>query len=42
LKSIIESAQFTMESVATEVKPMKLDTKTFELPTGTKTEKSPY
>jgi len=42
LKSIIETAQFTMESVATEVKPMKLDTKTFELPTGIKTEKSPY
>jgi hypothetical protein len=42
LKSIIETAQFTMESVATEVKPMKLDKKTFELPTGIKTEKSPY
>ena len=42
LKSIIETAQFTMESVATEVKPMKLDTKTFELPTGIKTEKNPY
>jgi len=42
LKSVIETAQFTMESVATEVKPMKLDTKTFELPTGIKTEKSPY
>jgi len=42
LKSIIETAQFTMESLATEVKPMKLDTKTFELPAGIKTEKSPY
>lgn len=42
LKSIIENAQFSMESTATEVKPMKLDSKTFELPAGMKTEKSPY
>ncbi|MES2574453.1 MAG: hypothetical protein V4572_05895 [Bacteroidota bacterium] len=42
LKSIIDTAQFTMESTATEVKPMKLDSKTFELPAGVKTEKSPY
>jgi len=42
LKSVIETAQFTMESIATEVKPMKLDTKTFELPAGIKTDKSPY
>lgn len=42
LKLVIETFQFTMESVATEVKPMKLDTKTFELPTGIKTERSPY
>lgn len=42
LKLIIETAQFTMESVATEVKAIKLETKTFELPTGIKTEKSPY
>ncbi len=42
LKSIVETAQFTLESVAKEVKPMKLDTKTFELPAGIKTEKSPY
>lgn len=42
LKSIIETAQFTLESTATEVKPMKLDAKTFELPAGVKTEKSPY
>ncbi len=42
LKSVIETAQFTMESVATEVKAMKLDAKTFELPVGIKTEKSPY
>lgn len=42
LKSIIDVAQFTMESVATEVKPMKLDIKTFELPAGIKTDRSPY
>jgi hypothetical protein len=42
LKMIIDNQQFTMESIATEVKPMKLDTKTFELPSGIKTEKSPY
>lgn len=42
LKTIIETEQFTMESVATEVKPMKLDPKTFELPAGIKTEESPY
>ncbi len=42
LKSIVETAQFTMESVATEVKQMKLDASTFELPAGIKTEKSPY
>jgi len=42
LKSVIETAQFTIESIATEVKPMKLDTKTFELPAEIKTDKSPY
>ena len=42
LQSIMETAQFTIECIATEVKPMKLDTKTFELPAGIKTEKSPY
>lgn len=42
LKSIIETAQFTLESVATDIKPMKLDVKLFELPAGIKTEKSPY
>lgn len=42
LKSIIDTAQFTMESIATEVKPSKLDPKMFELPAGVKTEKSPY
>lgn len=42
LKSIIEIAVFTVESVATEVKPMKLDANIFELPEGIKTEKSPF
>ncbi len=42
LKSVIESQQFTMESVATEVKPMKLDGKSFQLPENAKTAKSPY
>ena len=42
LKSVIETAQFTLVSVATEVKPMKLDIKIFELPAAIKTEKSPY
>lgn len=42
LKSIIDTAQFSMESIATEVKPTKLDPKMFELPAGVKTEKSPY
>lgn len=42
LKSIIDTAQFTMESTATEVKPSKLDAKMFELPAGVQTAKSPY
>lgn len=42
LKSIIDTAQFTMESIAAEVKPKKLDSKLFELPIGIKTEKNPY
>ncbi|SHG10998.1 hypothetical protein SAMN05443549_10280 [Flavobacterium fluvii] len=42
LKSIIDTAQFTLESIATEVKPTKLDPKMFELPAGAKTAKSPY
>jgi hypothetical protein len=42
LKTIIETAQFTMESIAIEVKPMKLDSKIFELPAGIKTEKSSF
>jgi len=42
LKMIIDSPQFTLESIATEIVPMKLDDKIFELPAGSKIEKSPY
>jgi hypothetical protein len=42
LKMIIDNVQFTMESIATEVKPLKLDNTLFELPPGVKTVKSPY
>jgi len=42
LKTIIETPQFVLESVATEVKPMKLEKTFFELPAGAKTMKSPY
>jgi hypothetical protein len=42
LKIIIDSPQFEMESVATEIKPGKLDDKVFVLAPGIKTEKSPY
>lgn len=42
LKSIIETAQFTIQSVATSVTPMKLSQNLFELPAGMLTSKSPY
>jgi hypothetical protein len=42
LKIIIDNQQFTMECVATEVKPMKLEAKEFKLPENAKTGKSPY
>jgi hypothetical protein len=42
LKMIIEKAQFSMEITATEIKPMKLDNKEFQLPENAKTAKSPY
>jgi len=42
VKTIIETPQFTMETIAIEVKPMKLDDKLFILPADTKTSKSPY
>mgnify|MGYP000055868459 CR=1 FL=1 len=42
LKMSIDNPQFVMESVAVEVKPMKLDDEFFKLPPDIKTEKSPY
>jgi len=42
LKMIIDSPQFTLECIATEIVPMKLDDKLFELPAASKVEKSPY
>ena len=42
LKTVTETDQFTMVSIATEITPMKLDSKLFELPSGMETEKSPY
>jgi hypothetical protein len=42
LKMVIETAQFVIESTATEVKPLKLTKELFELPKGIQTEKSPY
>ena len=42
LKVIIDNQQFTMESVATVVNPLKLDDKEFQLPENAKTGKSPY
>jgi hypothetical protein len=42
LKVIIDNPQFTLESTATEVKPMKVDEKIFELPKDSKVEKSTY
>lgn len=42
LKSVIETAQFTLVSTATEVKPMKLSENDFKLPQDAKTAKSPY
>ena len=41
LKSVIDNSQYTIESVAVEIKPMKIDANFFELPVGTKTKKSP-
>ncbi len=42
LKMILENPQFTTISIATEIKPMKLEINSFELPIGVKTEKSKY
>ncbi len=42
LKSVIETQQFTLTSVAKEVKEMKIDDKELKLPENAKTAKSPY
>lgn len=42
LKLIVDNGQFTLESVATEVKETKLDKAFFDLPANSKTMKSPY
>ncbi len=42
LKSIIESPQFIVESVATEIAEMELEDKEFQLPKNAKPAKSPY
>jgi len=42
LKMTIDNPQFTLESVATDVTPMKLDSREFELPANAQTQKSPY
>lgn len=42
IKMIIANQQFSLESVATEIKPMKLASDLFQLPPDSKLEKSPY
>ncbi len=42
LKSIVDNEQFTLESIATEIKEMKLDNTLFQLPLNANTMKSPY
>jgi hypothetical protein len=42
LEMIIETAQLTLISIATEIKRMKLDQAMFVLPTGVRITKSPY
>jgi hypothetical protein len=42
LKSVIENAQFSLESTATSITEMKLDNSFFALPANSKTIKSPY
>lgn len=42
LKMMIETPQFSLESVATEVKPTTLDAKLFTIPADAKLEKSPF
>jgi hypothetical protein len=42
LKMTIQTPQFSLESVATEVKPTTLDAKLFTIPADAKLEKSPF
>jgi hypothetical protein len=42
LKMIIDNQQFVLECTAVEIKAMSLDDALFQLPAGTKLEKSPY
>ena len=42
LKRIVNTSYFTMECIATEVTPMKLDISLFELPEGVEVKKNPY
>lgn len=42
LKTVLETNMFTLESTATEIKPMQLDAQLFALPAGVKTQKSQY
>ena len=42
LKLVLDNAQFTLTSIAIEVKEMKLDDKEFQLPDNARTAKSPY
>lgn len=42
LKMILETEQFTLESLASSITPMTVDSKTFNLPNGVQVVKSPY
>jgi hypothetical protein len=42
LKTVVDNPQFTIESIATEIKPAKLDKALFVLPAGVGTAKNPY
>lgn len=42
LRIVMETQQFGLVCNAVEIQPMKLDSKLFELPVGSKLEKSPY
>lgn len=42
LKRVVNTSYFTMECIATEITPMKLDSSLFELPAGVEIKKNPY